>query len=105
MSYKSDVINLNCVARSTQSTLDVLYLAKTRKRIELAMVWKLKKKKEIPDARVILPDSGVRFTLDQIQLKRITTLFEGHHWTDIDGSKGSTCPVALWITIGLYSQI
>jgi len=42
-----------------------------------------------------LPDSGVRFTFDQIQLKRVTTLFEGHHGTDIDGSKGSTCPVAL----------
>lgn len=84
------------VTISTQSMLDVLYLAKTRKRIELAMMRKLKKK-EIPDARVMVtvPDSGVRFTLDQIQLKRITTLFEGHHGTDIDGSKGSTCPVAL----------
>lgn len=61
--------------------------------MELAMM--LKKKKFQTRVTLTVPDSGVRFTLDQIQLKRITTLFEGHHGTDIDGSKGSTCPVVL----------
>lgn len=58
----------------------------------------VKAEKKVPDMiamHATVPDSGVRFTFDQIQLKRVTTLFVGHHRTDIDGSKGSTCPVVL----------